>query len=114
MDDCLVATSPEDPPELHDQIITEFLSICHDKSLFLKATKCQFKKPRIEYLGLLLDGETVQPDPAKVEGLWTWPVILKDVKAVRSTLGVFGYQRMFIPGFAHIVSQLGLGRTLVK
>jgi len=31
---------------------------------------------------------------------------LKSVKEVRSTLGVLGYQRAFIPGFSHIAKPL--------
>ncbi len=42
----------------------------------------------------------------KVEGLVNWPRELQTIKQVRSTLGVLGYQRPFIPGFAHIAQPL--------
>ena len=51
---------------------------------------------------MLLDGPTIQPDPSKIAGLKEWPTTLKSVKEVHSMLGVLGYQRPFIPGFAHI------------
>jgi hypothetical protein len=44
-----------------------------NESFFLKASKCKFEKKRVEYLGLILDGDTIKPDPVKVNGLKTWP-----------------------------------------
>ncbi len=77
-----------------------------ENSLFLKLEKCEFEKHHVEYLGILLENGTVQPDPSKISGLCEWPTNLKSVKEVRSTLGVLGYQRAFIPGFSHIAKPL--------
>ncbi len=44
-----------------------------DKSFFLKVSKCEFEQEQVEYLGLILDKDTVQPDPNKVARLKTWP-----------------------------------------
>ena len=74
-----------------------------DESFFLKVSKCKFEQNRVEYLGLLLDGDTIKPDPNKVEGLKNWPRTLKTVLEVCSTLGLLNYHRAFIPGFSHIV-----------
>jgi hypothetical protein len=43
--------------------------------------------------------------------LKTWPRQLSTVKEVHSTLGVLGFQRQFIPHFAHIAKPL---TTLLK
>jgi hypothetical protein len=43
------------------------------ESFFLKAAKCEFEKQRVEYLGLILDGDTIKPDLVKINGLKTWP-----------------------------------------
>jgi hypothetical protein len=61
------------------------------ESFFLKAVKCEFEKQRVEYLGLILDGNTIKPDPVKVNGLKAWPWILKTVMEVQSTLGLLNY-----------------------
>ena len=61
---------------------------------------------RVEYLGLLLDGETLRIDPSKIAGIAKWPCILKSVKEVRSMLGVLGYHHAFIPGFTDIARPL--------
>jgi RNase H-like domain found in reverse transcriptase/Integrase zinc binding domain len=45
-------------------------------------------------------------DPTKRHRLDEWPQQLKNVKEVRSTLGVLGYQRQFIPRFAHLAHPL--------
>ncbi len=56
----------------------------------------------------LLDSSTMDNfiDPIKVEGLKNWPWKLDTLKQVRSMLGILGYQRPFIPGFAHIAQPL--------
>ena len=61
---------------------------------------------RVEYLGLLLDGDTLHIDPSKIAGIAKWPRVLHSVKEVRSTLGVLGYHHAFIPGFAEIARPL--------
>jgi hypothetical protein len=77
-----------------------------EESFFLKVAKCEFEKQRVEYLGLILDGDTIKPDLVKVNGLKTWPRTLKTVSEVRSTLGLLNYHQAFVPGFSHIVKPL--------
>jgi hypothetical protein len=77
-----------------------------EASLFLKLEKCEFEKEQVEYLGLLLNKDTIEPDPSKVDGLKNWPTTLKSIKEVRSMLGILNYNRAFIPGFAAIAKPL--------
>jgi hypothetical protein len=104
MDDILIATANDVPR--HRQIVREVLEVMRNKSFFLKASKCEFEKKRLEYLGLILDGETIQPDPVKTDRLKTWPRTLKTVLEVCSMLGLLNYHRAFVPGFSHIVKPL--------
>jgi len=104
MDDILIAT--KDDLAYHRTVVKAVLTTMKENSLFLKPEKCEFEKHRVEYLGILLENGTVQPDPSKISGLREWPTTLKSVKEVRSTLGVLGYQRAFIPGFSHIARPL--------
>ena len=106
LDDILIATGRNDPPELHDQIVREWLEICRKFQLFLQTEKCRFKQPQVEYLGLLIDGDKICPDPTKLRGLTEWPETLTSKGEVRSTLGVFGYQRIFVENFSKIVAPL--------
>lgn len=77
-----------------------------EESLFLKLAKCEFEKHKVEYLGLILDHDTIRPDPTKVMRLWEWPRTLKIVKDIQSTLGLLNYHRAFVPRFSHIVKLL--------
>jgi hypothetical protein len=104
MDDILIAT----PYDLtcHRQLVREVLDVMREESFFLKVAKCEFEKCQVEYLGLILDRDTIKPDPVKVNRLKTWPRTLKTVSKVRSTLGLLNYHRAFVPGFSHIVKPL--------
>ena len=107
MDDWWVATPDgEEGTKLHKEIVHAFLDRMEECSYFLKPKKCQFKKDHMEILGWLVGGGTVCIDPAKVKGILEWPRDLKSVHEVRSTLGILGYQRPFIQGFAAIAKPL--------
>ena len=45
-------------------------------------------------------------DPSKAAGLSLWLWTLKNIKELRRTLGVLGYQRPFIRGYAQIAKPL--------
>jgi RNase H-like domain found in reverse transcriptase len=77
-----------------------------EHSLFLKLSKCKFEQPAVEYLGVYVKEGTIRIDPTKCNGLANWPHRLSTVKQVCSTLSVLGYQRPFIPHFAHIAKPL--------
>ena len=109
MDDILIATTND--VDRHRQIVKKVLKIMRKESFFLRAAKCEFEQTTVEYLGLVLDHDTVKPDPTKTAGLKAWPRTLKTVREVRSTLGLLNYHRAFVPGFSHIVKPL---TTLLK
>jgi Reverse transcriptase (RNA-dependent DNA polymerase) len=100
MDDILIATIDDLP--LHRRIVHEVLDLLEKESFFLKPSKCKFEQKSINYLGIVVRDRKVRIDPTKQNGLAAWPQTLSLVKQVHSTLGVLGYQRPFIPGFAHL------------
>lgn len=100
MDNVIIAT--QNDLNYHREVVCAILTALREASLFLKPEKCEFEKQRIVYLGLVLNGDTIEPDPSKIEGLKSWPTTLKNVKEVRSTLGVLNYNHTFIPGFAQL------------
>jgi hypothetical protein len=104
MDDVLIATG-EDVEE-HRRIVREILEMFRQESFFLKLSKCKFEQTSIDYLGIRVEQGTIRIDPTKRKGLSQWPRTLSLVKEVRSTLGVLGYQRPFIPHFAHLAAPL--------
>jgi RNase H-like domain found in reverse transcriptase len=66
----------------------------------------QVQGTSIKYLGIVVENGTLKIDPTKCEGLALWSQKLSTVRQVCSTLGVLGYQRPFIPGFAKIAKPL--------
>jgi hypothetical protein len=104
MDDILIATGGD--LALHRRIVHEVLNLLERESLFCKLSKCHFEQTTITYLGIIVERGSIRIDPTKVNGLLAWPQELKSVKQVRSTLGVYGYHRAFIPGYANITRPL--------
>jgi RNase H-like domain found in reverse transcriptase/Integrase zinc binding domain len=105
MDDCLIATA-EGELALHRRMNHRLLDIFEDHSYFLKPSKCEFERTEIDFLGVHLGHGQITIDPSKIAGIKDWPRTLKSVKEVRSTLGVLGFQRPFIPGFADLAKPL--------
>lgn len=100
MDDLLIATNRG--MDLHQHIVDQVLETLNRESYFLQPSKCEFKRTRIEYLGLVVDRDKLTINPKKADGLRDWPWTLKTVKEVHSVLGILGYQRPFIPNYANI------------
>jgi hypothetical protein len=105
MDDCLVATA-EGELALHRRMNHRLLDIFEEHSYFLKPSKCKFERTEIDFLGVRLGHGQITIDPSKIAGIKDWPHTLKLVKEVRSTLGVLGFQRPFIPGFVDLAKPL--------
>ncbi len=69
--------------------------------LKLKAAKCYFFYPEIEFVGHLVGEYGIKMMPGKVEKVQSWPVP-KNVRDVKGFLGLAGYYRRFIKNFAHL------------
>jgi hypothetical protein len=107
LDDWIIATlGGEEGLALHCWITHEFLDLMEHLSYFLKLRKCEFERPSMEFLGWLITQEGVAVDLSKAAGLSCWPRQLRNVKEVRHTLGILGYQRPFICGYAQLARPL--------
>jgi reverse transcriptase-like protein len=104
MDDLIIATKAD--LAYHQEVVCAVLAALKKHSFFLKPEKCKFGWTKVEYLEVLLEGNTVSPDPSKVMGLQEWPTELKNVSQVQSTLGVLRYQHAFIKDFTKIAKPL--------
>ena len=71
----------------------------------LKPSKCHFCCDQVNYLGHVVSSAGVQPDPQKVSVVKEFPVP-RNVKQVRSFLGLRNYCSKFVRGFAKIVEPL--------
>ena len=76
-----------------------------DNNLYLKPKKCEFRKPKIEYLGMIVEEGKISMDPVKLGGIRDWPTPTT-VKEVRSFLGFGNFYRHFIKGFSELAQPL--------
>ena len=74
-------------------------------NLKLKASKCDFLRSRVTYLGHVVSEDGIETDPEKTEAVKNWPVPTS-VKEVRAYLGFTGYYRKFIKNYARIARPL--------
>jgi len=104
MDDILIATTND--LLHHRQMVHEVLDLMEFESYFLKPSKCSFEQDHMEYLGIVVSGDSLTIDPSKIEGISHWPHKLKNLRQVHSTLGVLGYQWPFIHDYATLARPL--------
>src|SRR5882757_9259497 len=103
MDDMLIAT--DDDPILHTKYVHRILDKLEKHDLYLKPEKCVFAQRRIEFLGVVLEGNTIQMDPTKVKGVEEWP-LPRNPTDIHSFLGFTGFYCYFIPNYSHIARPL--------
>ena len=92
-------------PEEHLQRLREVFEKLTLAGLKHKPKKCEFFKPRIEYLGHILSKDGIETNPKKIEAVLNWPR-MKTVTWVRSSLGFCKYYCKFIHKFAQIARPL--------
>ncbi|KAK7938602.1 hypothetical protein WMY93_001928 [Mugilogobius chulae] len=73
--------------------------------LKLRPDKCKLLQPEVTFLGHVVDRHGVRPDPGKIDSVLEWP-IPTTIKQVRAFLGLAGYYRRFVAGFAKIARPL--------
>ena len=73
--------------------------------LKLKPSKCCFLRRSLKFLGHIVSDKGVSPDPDKLKAIHDFPVP-QNLEEMRRFLGLAGYYRDHIPGFADIVHPL--------
>lgn len=101
-DDILVYSCTLEDHLIHLEKVFEVL--LHDQ-LVLKFSKCFFAQRQVEYLGHVVSGQGVEPVASKVQVIYQWPVP-QSTWALHNFLGLIGFYRKFICGYASIVAPL--------
>ena len=71
----------------------------------MQPDKCEFLRPKIGYLGHIIDKNGVPPDHEKIIAVNEFPVP-KTQKNIKQFVGLAGYYRRFIEGFSKIANPL--------
>ena len=92
-------------PQEHLLHIRKVFEKLQSVKLSMKTSKCNFFSKEIQYLGHILSATGIRPLPSKTHAIQhmqppTTP------KQVRAFLGLVGYYRKFIKGFAKIAKPL--------
>ena len=102
LDDILIYSSSE---EEHLQHIRQVLTVLREQKLFAKATKCDFGRTEVQFLGYRVREDQIRKDEEKVKAVRNWPEP-KTVREVRQFLGLAGFYRKFIEGYSKIAKPL--------
>ncbi|XP_064389549.1 uncharacterized protein LOC135337548 [Halichondria panicea] len=102
IDDLVVYSKSWEEHLQHLQVVLERLQAA---KLTLKPRKCQFGRREVRYLGHVIGGGKVRPDPQKLQAVAEYPRP-QTKKDVRAFLGLVGYYRKFTPNFADIAVPL--------
>jgi hypothetical protein len=102
LDDILVYSSSEWEHLIH---LRKVLTALREQQLRIKLSKCAFCKREVDFLGHVMSADGIKVDPRKTEAVQQWPVP-QDVQQVRMFLGLAGYYRKFVQGFARIAAPL--------
>ncbi|XP_042022920.1 uncharacterized protein LOC121770215 [Salvia splendens] len=91
--------------EDHGEHLAAVLKVLQENSFFVKLSKCSFCSSTVEYLGHLISNGSLMANPNKISAMTAWPKP-KNVKQLRGFLGLTGYYRRFVAGYALIASPL--------
>jgi hypothetical protein len=102
IDDILVYSQNE---QEHEEHLRKVLQRLRDCKLYAKLSKCEFWISKVLFLGHIINRDGLAVDPKKVAAILDWKAP-KDVRGIKSFIGMAGYYQRFIEGFSEIDSPL--------
>ena len=76
-----------------------------ENDLFVKPEKCTFRATEVDFLSMIVGCDGIKMDQTKVKAILDWPEP-KNVKGVRSFLGLANFYRRFIKDCACVARPL--------
>nr|KYP36929.1 Retrovirus-related Pol polyprotein from transposon 17.6 [Cajanus cajan] len=101
-DDILIYSYSLDDHLQHLELVLHRL---YSHKFYAKLSKCFFCKHSIEYLGHIVSSIGVHANPKKIKAMVYFP-LPHTIKKLRGFLGITGYYRRFVKGYANIAFPL--------
>jgi hypothetical protein len=98
IDDILIYSQNE---QEHEEHLRKVLQRLQDCQLYAKISKCEFWIREVLFLGHIINLDGLAMDPKKVPAILDWKTP-KDVRGIKSFIGMAGYYQRFIEGFSKI------------
>uniref|UniRef100_A0A9J8BTX3 ribonuclease H n=1 Tax=Cyprinus carpio carpio TaxID=630221 RepID=A0A9J8BTX3_CYPCA len=89
----------------HRRHVAEVLQRLRAFQLYLKAEKCSFHQPSVQFLGYNINSSGIRMDEGKVNAVRDWP-IPTTIKELQRFLGFANFYRHFIQNYSAITSPL--------
>jgi hypothetical protein len=102
IDDILIYLRTEKEYAEHLRIVLQTL---REHKLYAKLKKCDFWLSKVSFLGHIISREGISTDTIKTQAVVEWKRPTTITK-IRSFLGLAGYYRRFIEGFAQLAAPL--------
>ena len=102
IDDILVVG---DTQEEHDKRLSMVLSRLQKRNVKLNKSKCEISAMEVPYLGYILSGDGIRPDPKKIKAILEAPTP-NSVLSLKSFLGLCTYYNRFVPKFSSVLCPL--------
>ena len=103
MDDICICS---DTLESHVNHLQQLFAILRQEKLYCRKEKCLFAQHQVEYLGHVISYDGISVDQRKIRAIEKWPRPANQ-KDLQRWLGLCGYYRKFIYGYAEITFPLG-------
>ena len=102
LDDIIIFSAT---PEEHLERLERVLQRLRSANLKLKPNKCCLMQTSVHFLGHIVSKDGISTDPEKVKLIKEWPTPT-NLKQLRGFLGLAGYYRKFVEGYAKMASPL--------
>ncbi len=87
--------------EEHEQHLEEVLQALQDNQLYAKASKCEFFRTEVDFLGHIISADGMKVEPGKIQAIVDWPQPT-NMTEVRSFLGFANFDRRYIKDYSAI------------